>query len=376
MEENIALFDVCTVVFHDHRPEVFLCACGARDFDPMARTAAEGVILTFRVSPADARLELVHKTATDEVPQTLRAFQGRLLAGCGSVLRLYDLGRRQLLRKCENKLAFASPIVSLHCQGDRIVVGEALGSFTFCHYRKEENVFAVVADDPVPRVLTCSAQLDYDTVIGADKFGNVFVEQMPPCVGEDVEDDPTGGALLGLEKGFLNGARSKLDLKCNFYLGDVVTSLSRTSFVPGGDELVIYTTVSGAIGCLVPIRTKTDAEFFQLFEMQMRNAITPLTGRDHFAYRSYYTCVKVFILFFFFSFSFFTYFDFFPFLMNDRMCMTVIYANNTRSCHQKPRGKSQRNSIARRTKSSRNWKASVRFNRAKKMPFKPIFTLI
>lgn len=50
------------------------------------------------------QLELVHKTAVDEVPSAIAPFQGRILVGVGRMLRLYDMGRKKLLRKCENKV--------------------------------------------------------------------------------------------------------------------------------------------------------------------------------------------------------------------------------------------------------------------------------
>jgi splicing factor 3B subunit 3 len=38
------------------------------------------------------------------VPMALMAFQGRLVAGVGKGLRLYDMGKKKLLRKVENKV--------------------------------------------------------------------------------------------------------------------------------------------------------------------------------------------------------------------------------------------------------------------------------
>lgn len=35
------------------------------------------------------------------------AFQGRVVAGVGKALRLYDLGKKKLLRKAENKVRLA-----------------------------------------------------------------------------------------------------------------------------------------------------------------------------------------------------------------------------------------------------------------------------
>ena len=43
----------------------------------------------------------------EEVPAAIAPFQGRVLIGVGKLLRVYDLGKKKLLRKCENKvLAF------------------------------------------------------------------------------------------------------------------------------------------------------------------------------------------------------------------------------------------------------------------------------
>ena len=33
------------------------------------------------------------------------SFQGRLLVGVGRFLRVYDMGKKKLLRKCENKVS-------------------------------------------------------------------------------------------------------------------------------------------------------------------------------------------------------------------------------------------------------------------------------
>ena len=42
------------------------------------------------------------QTKTDDIPICLAGFQSFLLAGVGKALRLYEMGKRALLRKCEN----------------------------------------------------------------------------------------------------------------------------------------------------------------------------------------------------------------------------------------------------------------------------------
>ena len=42
------------------------------------------------------------------------------------------------------------------------------------------------------------------------------------------------------------------DVVANFHIGEVVTSLQKATLIPGGSESLVYTTLSGSIGMLVP----------------------------------------------------------------------------------------------------------------------------
>ncbi len=44
------------------------------------------------------------QTQVSDTVLALQPFQKKLLAGVGKYLRVYDLGKRKLLRKCENKV--------------------------------------------------------------------------------------------------------------------------------------------------------------------------------------------------------------------------------------------------------------------------------
>lgn len=69
-------------------------------------------------------------------------------------------------------------------QGERIIIGDQAESFHFVKYRKPDNQFSIYADDSNPRWLTACQMLDYDTMAGADKFGNIFIVRLPSEVNE------------------------------------------------------------------------------------------------------------------------------------------------------------------------------------------------
>lgn len=91
----------------------------------------------------------------------------------------------------------------------------------------------------------------------------------------------------------MNGASQKADGVATFHVGETVTWLQKVTLIPGGWESLIYTTLSGSVGVLVPFTSHEDHDFFQHLEMHMRSENSPLCGRDHLSFRSYYYPVKV-----------------------------------------------------------------------------------
>eukprot|EP00038_Savillea_parva_P021739 m.35912 g.35912 ORF g.35912 m.35912 type:complete len:1203 (-) comp5341_c0_seq1:190-3798(-) len=264
-----------------------------KDMNLETMTASASFLYTYKLTGDGARrttLTLVHKTPVEGIPAALQAFNGRLLAGVGRVLRLYDLGKKKLLRKTECK-HIPNLVVDIQSMGHRVLVCDARESFFFIRYRAADNKLVIFADDTTPRWLTKCTLLDYSTAAGVDKFGNFTVVRLPEGCSDDVDEDPTGSKALW-DRGLLGGASQKVQLMANYHLGETALSLQRAVLTPGGSESLVYTTMAGGIGVVVPFTSKGDVDFFSHLEMHMRAEAVPICGRDHLAYRSTYTPVK------------------------------------------------------------------------------------
>ncbi|WAQ92465.1 hypothetical protein PtA15_16A373 [Puccinia triticina] len=283
---------IVAFAFAAHVPpdEPLLVVGSAKDAFVQPRTCKAGFLRVYRFVDGGKGLELLHKTETDEIPSALLGFQGRLAAGIGKALRLFDLGKKKLLRKAE-AAGFPTAIVLLAAQGARILVGDAQHSVAYAVYKPVENRLVVFADDVVPRWTTCATMVDYDTVAGGDRFGNLWVSRIPKTVSDEVDEDPTGATIMH-EKGALMGAPHKLNTLVHFHLNDIPTAILKTSLVPGGRDVLVYTGLQGTVGALVPLAAREDVDFFQTLEMHMRAERPSLAGRDHLAYRGYYFPVK------------------------------------------------------------------------------------
>lgn len=148
LSSNDAAFSVCTCRFPSHSEETFVIVGTARDLVLHPRSASSCSIHVYRL--LDGRLQLLHQTEVEDVPLSMCEFQGKLLVGVGKSLRLYDLGKKKLLKKCENK-CFPVAIVRIVCNGDRIYVGDICDSVHFVKYKRSENVLSVFCDDTTPR---------------------------------------------------------------------------------------------------------------------------------------------------------------------------------------------------------------------------------
>lgn len=290
LEDNEAAVSIAAVPFTSQDDETFLVVGTAKDMKANPPSSAGGFIHIYRFQEEGRELEFIHKTKVDDPPLALLAFQGRLVAGIGPVLRVYDLGMKQLLRKCQAPVV-PKTIVDLQTQGSRIVVSDVRESVTYVVYKYQENVLIPFVDDSVPRWTTTTTMVDYETVAGGDKFGNIWMVRCPKKISDQADEDGSGAHLVH-ERGYLHGTANRLELMMHMYSQDIPTSLQRTQLVAGGRDILVWTGFQGTIGMLVPFLSREDVDFFQSLEMQLAAQHPPLAGRDHLIYRSYYAPAK------------------------------------------------------------------------------------
>lgn len=292
LSDNEAAVSVAVVPFVSQDDEYFLIVGTGKDMvmNP-GRSFECGFIHVYRFQAEGKELEFIHKTKVDEPPLALLSFQGRVLAGIGRDLRIYDLGMKQLLRKSQATVS-AQIIVGLQTQGNRIVVSDVQQSLTYVVYKYNENKLIPFVDDIVARWTTCSAMLDYETCVGGDKFGNLWVLRCPAKASEEADEDGSAAHLLN-EKPYLSGAPNRLEMLCHLFVQDIPMSIQKTSLVAGGRDVLLWTGLQGTIGVWIPFVSKEDVSFFRDLEGHMRGEEGGmLAGRDHLSYRGAFVPVK------------------------------------------------------------------------------------
>ena len=293
LDGNEAAVSIAAVSFSSQDDEVFLVVGTGKDMIVSPRSYSAGFIHVYRFQEDGKELEFIHKTKVEEPPMALLGFQGRLLAGIGTELRIFDLGMKQLLRKCQAHVA-PNLIIGLQTQGSRIIVSDVQESVIYVVYKFQENRLIPFVDDVIARWTTCTTMVDYETVAGGDKFGNLWLLRCPQKASEEADEDGSGAHLIH-ERQYLQGAPNRLALMSHFFPQDIPTSIQKTQLVAGGRDVLLWTGLQGTLGILVPFVSREDVDFFQTLEQHLRGEDAPLAGRDHLIYRSYYVPVKGFI---------------------------------------------------------------------------------
>ena len=316
--------------------EELLLVSTTQSMDLSKPSQAQGFIRCYQFINDGTQLQLLHKTAVEGPVVAMAGYRGRLLAGVGTRLRLYELGKRKLLRKTENK-TFSTGIQSIDVRGQRIYVADRCESVCMATYdikaktlevrvvrawrgvpvgaiyvclpaffitfvcRKKNHkrtyisilyipffhcfsvaLFQVFVDASEPRHMTACCVVDYDTLAGADKFGNFFLSRMPDGLDEDIAKDITGGkgGMRGMYgKSMMGRTQHKLTEVSRTHVGEIITKMEKCALVPGGTEVILYSTIMGGLGCMIPLTSREDVEFFTHLEMHMRIEEPPLSGR-------------------------------------------------------------------------------------------------
>jgi splicing factor 3B subunit 3 len=288
--ENEAALCCACVPFESKNWEVYLAVGTGQHMQPGTSMQAAGYVHIYRLKEDGAQMELVHKTKFEQPIYALLPFRGRLALGVGNELFIYDLGLKALLRKARGT-ATPNQIISIEAQGNRLICGDVCESVTYVVYKPNFNRLVPFVDDVVQRWTTATTMVDYETVAGGDKFGNLWIVRCPEQPSQEADEEGAGGFIMN-ERSYLNGAPYRLDLRAHFYCQDIPMSLQRTQLVAGGQEVLFWAGLQGTLGMLVPFVTREDVEFFTALEQQMRAEDPPIAGRDHLMYRSYYVPVK------------------------------------------------------------------------------------
>ncbi|PVV05044.1 hypothetical protein BB560_000437 [Smittium megazygosporum] len=330
LENNEAAYSIANIQFHTHIGVSYVVVGTGVEVTLRPRSCKDAYLRVYAWDEKGETLSLLHKTPVDQVPQSLVQFQGRLAAGIGNSLVLFDLGKKQLLRKAHlsglpNMIARLTvvPISSIPNQpssdyndnqvqksreSNRIVIADVQESIHYCIYSAYSQQFVIVCDDSVPRYITSMCCLDRDTIAVADKFGTFSILRLPEELLLQLRRQSTVSGQSNAQQlltaiankrsasvttkkraGGMKEAPYKFSLIAQYYIGggDIITNMyNLPSWQYGGGNfgeepnlsdagnrpVLLYTTILGQIGAMVPlVYLQTDVEFFTNLESHLRS---------------------------------------------------------------------------------------------------------
>lgn len=286
---HVITAQICT--FKEIQEDHFLIVSVVKKHDQTTNRYESSSVLVYGLDSSNKQITFVHQTNLEDICYSIQSFQGKkVLLGAGGFLRLYSLGKKQLLLKSEFKKKFKI-INNIRVSNDRVFISDATDSIHLIKYNDKNNQFYEVADDLLPKYVTSMDLLDYHSAVIADKFGNISVQRLPQNSDQEYTEDSFNYRFTW-EQGYLNGAPVKFDEVVRFYLVNLITDIQEATLIRSNQKTIIYGDIEGKIGLMLPLELKNHLDFFVHFEMLMRDEFLNLTDRNQLVFRSYYGCLK------------------------------------------------------------------------------------
>ena len=285
---KISLFNIKEI-----ENESFLLVSICEEHNIIKNTYKNTYINFYGIQKETNQFNFIHKTNLKELATSFFPYKNKLLIAVGGFLRLYQMGKKQLLKKCEFKKKFRI-ITNIKVVNDRIFITDASDSVHMVIYNEKENQFYEIADDILPRYCTSFEIIDFHTVAISDKFGNFVVLRLPQSAEEEFNED-FGNYKMTWEMGYLNGAPVKFTEIVSYYFVNVITSIQCASIGFKNKDQILIGDVEGRIGVLIPFDYKNQLDFFRHLEMFLKNpefGKKNVVGRNHVIFRSYYGSAK------------------------------------------------------------------------------------
>jgi len=163
LENNESAVGLNLLSFSGHEGELILIIGTVKDLIFQPKSFSACFLYAFSFMENGTRLQLLHKTAVEDIPYCMTAFKGKLLAGIGNKLRLYDLGMKKMLKKAELK-GFSTGINTIQTHGERILWVIWLILFMCWSWDQSCKLSIEFADDILPRWISAACVLDHRTM--------------------------------------------------------------------------------------------------------------------------------------------------------------------------------------------------------------------
>ncbi|KAF2874009.1 CPSF A subunit region-domain-containing protein [Massariosphaeria phaeospora] len=294
LHHNQSALSAALVAFESLGENTMFLAVGvAQDLQLNPIQFSTASVQLWQLSPNGRTMHLYSETPMTNLPRALLAFKGKLAVGAGRDLMLYDCGTKALLRKAFAPNCVPNHINGLKTQGGRLVVSDQSQSVTYVVHKEQAYPQRLIpfVDDTVARWTTCAEMVDYETVVGGDKFGNLWVVRCPSNVSES-SDEPNDGQHLTQDKKYLAGTPNRLNLVAHYFANDIPMAIQKTNLISGGERIIFWAGLQGTLGVLIPFSSRRQHKMFQQLELLLQTADPPISGRSHLAFRSYYTPSK------------------------------------------------------------------------------------
>jgi len=248
----------------------------------------QGRILLFKYDQDNNELQLFSETLVKGAVYSVGNLKGNLVAAINNQVSVYKLNLDSDIKLVQETTKYGNVIiVHMKVYEDKILIADLMRSMSVYKYKEKEGLLEEESRDYNPNWMSACEVIDAETYIGSENFNNVFV-----CQRQSIRDGSDTTAY----------AAERMEEVAMFNVGDLINCFQRGSLVMDSvvetelktrhSESLLYGTVTGSIGMILPIEEES-FEFLSRVEKKMEQQKEGIGGLRHEKYRSFRSCRRI-----------------------------------------------------------------------------------
>uniref|UniRef100_A0A7S4DM63 RSE1/DDB1/CPSF1 C-terminal domain-containing protein n=1 Tax=Lotharella globosa TaxID=91324 RepID=A0A7S4DM63_9EUKA len=251
---------------------------------------AFGFIYIYRIHSKGRKFRLIYRSFIRYNPLSLVNINYNIIVGTESFILFKTVGKKRLLN--QKQISIHNAYISImQIAGNRFIIGDFNNGLLISKIIIEKFEINFFAKSTIGKYIENIILLDYDTICISDLNGNFIVFRIPKELSIPIEK----GYYLSLSENSIKFEKLKIiDLISVHNIGENIKKILKLCLLPWKNEILLYLTILGGIGCFLPLSIKKEIMFLTNLNLFLHQESISLVSLNNYINSPYYPMKRMF----------------------------------------------------------------------------------
>ncbi|AIB09828.1 splicing factor 3b (nucleomorph) [Lotharella oceanica] len=249
-----------------------------------------GFIYIYRIYNKGRKFKLIYRTFIKNNPLSLINIYNNIIIGSESYILFKKIGKKRLLNQTQISIHNAH-ISTMQIAGTRFIIGDFNNGLLISKIIIEKYELNFFARSIIGKYIETIILLDYDTICISDLNGNFAVFRISKELSIPIEK---GYQIISSKNGIKFEKLKNIDLISIYNIGESIKKFLKLNLLPWKNDILLYLTILGGIGCFLPLNIKKEIIFLTNLNLFLHQESISLISLNNYIDSPYYPTKRMF----------------------------------------------------------------------------------